>query len=32
MDHATATTNGFTAILPKALVTQDFDEIRMGCP
>jgi len=32
MDHATFTTYGFTPVLSEALITQDFDKIRMGCP
>jgi len=32
MNHATVTTNGLTPILAEAFITQDFDEIRVGCP
>jgi len=32
MDHAAFTTYGFAPILSKALVAQDFNKIRMGCP
>jgi hypothetical protein len=32
MDHAAFTTNGFAPILSEALVTQDFNKIRMCRP
>jgi hypothetical protein len=32
MHHAAVPADSFPAVLPEALVTQDFDEIRMSCP